>query len=138
MRVWSPPRGKLISQQLQNSPFPGVKLPKQKAPVTAVTAITAQGKKIAKAQVHITATTVLSVSGIGEETQIEQGQAHVKALTSFDVAGEKRARSPPAVLTGETELNAEGRKVAKGQVTLLLQVKLKSLAGVAKKDIAYF
>jgi hypothetical protein len=84
----------------------GRKIAKAEAPVTAVTAITAQGKKIAKAQVHITATTVLSVSGVGEEIQVEQGQAHVKTLSSFDVAGEKRARSPPAVLTGETEVAA--------------------------------
>jgi len=101
------------------------KIAKVEAPVTAIAAITAQGKKIAKAQVHIIATTVLSVSGAGEEIQVEQGQAHVKTLSSFDVAGEKRARSPPAVLTGEAEVAAEGKKVAKGQVTLTATSEIK-------------
>jgi acyl-coenzyme A thioesterase PaaI-like protein len=115
----------------------GRKLAKAEAPVTAITAITAQGKKIAKAQVHITATTALIVSGIGEEIQVEQGQAHVKTLSSFDVAGEKRARSPPAVLTGETEVAAEGRKVAKGQASLAATSDIKVTGRkVAKKDIS--
>jgi acyl-coenzyme A thioesterase PaaI-like protein len=115
----------------------GRKIAKAEAPITAVTAITAQGKKIAKAQVHITATTVLSVSGVGEEIQVEQGRAHVEALSSFDVAGEKRARSPPAVLTGETEVAAEGRKVAKGQVSLAATSDIKVTGRkVAKKDIS--
>jgi hypothetical protein len=40
-----------------------VYIAKAEAPVTAVTAITAQGKKIAKAQVHITATSKISIQG---------------------------------------------------------------------------